>query len=116
MLEALLAEPDLRRALGENARRWARDHHSVRSRGRRLCGGGGSGGGRRQRAAARAFRRTAAPGVTPPPPLAPYSRDDVDVELLTEVAAALGDLGVTEADEEILRAVAHRVAELGVGR
>ena len=29
MLEALLARPDLRRALGENASRWARDHHSV---------------------------------------------------------------------------------------
>ncbi len=56
------------------------------------------------------------PGVAPPPPLAPHSRDDVDVELLVEVAAALGDLGVTEADEEILRAVAHRAAELGVGR
>ena len=50
----------------------------------------------------------------PPPPLAPYSRDDVDTELLAEIAAALGDLGVTEADEEILSAVAHRVAELGV--
>ena len=54
---------------------------------------------------ARPSRRLRA-GV-PPPPLAPYSRDDVDTELLAEVAAALGDLGVTEADEEILRAVAR---------
>jgi glycosyltransferase involved in cell wall biosynthesis len=111
MLEALLARPDLRRALGENARRWTRDHHSVEA----AVGAyaavvetvadarGPAGSSRPLRA-----------GVPSPPPLAPYSRDDVDTELLAEVAAALGDLGVTEADEEILSAVAHRVAELGV--
>ena len=111
MLDALLARPDLRRALGENASRWTRDHHSVEAAVDAYAAvvetladtrEGRAGAARRLRAGA------------PPPPLAPYSRDDVDTELLAEVAAALGDLGVTEADDEILSAVAHRVAELGV--
>lgn len=111
VLETLLARPELRRALGESAARWTRDHHSVEAAVEAYAAVvetlAGTRGGRA--APSRPLRA----GV-PPPPLSPYSRDDVDTEVLTEVAAALGDLGVTEADEEILRAVAHRVAELGV--
>jgi glycosyltransferase involved in cell wall biosynthesis len=113
ILETLLARPDLRRDLGDNARRWARRHHSV------AAAVDGYAAAVEETARAHASRAPArapfAPGIAPPPPLAPFSRDDVDVEVLVEVAAALGDLGVTEGDEEILRTVARRVADLGVG-
>lgn len=102
LLDALLERPELRRAIGENGRRWALEEHSVEAA-----------VGAYAALAAEVAAERRAPGP-PSPPLAPYAAGDVDTELLVELAAALGDLGVTEADHEILLAVARRAAEIGV--
>lgn len=47
------------------------------------------------------------------PPLTPFSEKDIETEVLAQVAAALGDLGVEETDERPLREIADRMAELG---
>jgi glycosyltransferase involved in cell wall biosynthesis len=102
LLEELLRSPDLRRALGENGRRFAlREHAAERAV---------------EAYAALVSEVAAAPRELEPPapPLASWDRDDLDSELMVELAAALGDLGVTEADEDVLERVALRVAELGV--
>jgi hypothetical protein len=108
VLETLLERPELRRALGENAARWVRATHSLEAAADAYaamiedCVQVSKGG-------------TAAP-PTLHPPLAPFPADDVDTELLVEVAAALSDLGVTEADADLLTTVTERAAELGIGR
>jgi len=109
VLEMLLARPELRRTVGENAARWVRATHSLDAAAQAYaamieeCVQVSKGG-------------TAAPLPALHPPLAPFPVDDVDTELLVEVAAALSDLGVTEADSDLLTTVTERAAELGVGR
>jgi glycosyltransferase involved in cell wall biosynthesis len=112
MLEALAASSDLRRALGANAREWARRHHSIDAAVAAYAEviEEVAVDGRARGAAAAPL----AAGRAAPPPLGRYAHDDVDTELLVEVTAALGDLGVTEADEDVLAAVASRVATLGL--
>jgi hypothetical protein len=103
LLEALLGSSELRAALGENARRWALREHSVEAA---------------VEAYAALVAELAESRPSPARPLAPplpHAADDVDAELLVELAAALGDLGVTEADEEVLAGVARRAGELGLG-
>jgi glycosyltransferase involved in cell wall biosynthesis len=103
LLETLLARPELRRALGENGRRWVLREHSIEAAVEAYAALVDEVAGERREPAA------------PSPPLAPYAADDVDTEALSELAAALGDLGVTEADGEVLAAVSRRAAELGIG-
>ncbi|HVR29842.1 MAG TPA: glycosyltransferase family 4 protein [Thermoanaerobaculia bacterium] len=101
LLLAIAARPELRRALGENGRRWAIGEHSI------AAAVDGYSAAAVEAAAARGEHRRAPP---------PASREnDVDGELLVEVAAALGDLGVTEVDEDVLGHVACLAAELGIG-
>lgn len=100
-LEELAASESLRRAMGENAKRWIREGHGF---------------GHAVRAYV-SFLEEARSWPTPlpaVPPLAPYPPEDVATELLARTAAAACDLGVGEEDEEVLRAVAEAVAGLGI--
>jgi hypothetical protein len=113
LLGLLLDRPDLRRGLGEAARRWVLQDHSMSA-----AVDAYAALVEEVAAEQREPRRGSTsghPSATPPPPLAPYGADDVDSELLAEIAAALGDLGVTEADSVVLAAVARRAADLGIG-
>lgn len=113
VLDALVARPDLRRALGENGARWARATHSIEAAVDAYAAVIGEVIDETRRAGGSTHRSGAS--IALHPPLAPHPRDDVDTELLVEVAAALGDLGVIESDDEVMAAVAGRLAELGVG-
>ena len=100
--------------MGENGARWARATHSIEAAVdayAAVIDEVAAEGRRTPRATARPAQR-----LSLQPPLLPYSRDDVATELMVEVAAALGDLGVTEADDEVLAAVAGRLAELDLDR
>lgn len=101
-LQALAGDPDLRRRMGENARRHAAERHSLAE------AVTGYAGFLRETAA---LDRKPAPPV---PPLAPWPADDVFTELLADVGAAVADLGVGEDDTEGLREVAAVLADLGL--
>jgi glycosyltransferase involved in cell wall biosynthesis len=106
MLELLAEDPQVRRELGENARRFALVEHAP------------------ERTAAAYLRfldelasHPRDPFV-PRPPLAPYSRRQLHFELARGVAAALADLGVGEAegDRPVLMRAAEALVELGLDR
>lgn len=100
LLHRLATDEPLRHALGGNARRHIATHHTL----------AGS-------AAAYADFLRACAGAKPfraLPPLVPYPEDDLLSDLLLEVSAELSDLGVGEADEELLSAVAGALVELGL--
>jgi hypothetical protein len=97
-LERLAADPELRRRLGDNARIYAAAHHGLESSARGY---------------ADLLHQSA--GVAPfaaLPPLAPYGEDDVAADLHRAVSAELCDLGVSEADDAALGAVAAALVEL----
>jgi glycosyltransferase involved in cell wall biosynthesis len=99
-LERLAADAELRRAMGENARRYAAEHHGLEGA---------------ARAYAELLGRVAAEGAAPfraLPPLVPYGENDVATDLLRAVSADLCDLGVGEADDAVLGAVAAALTEL----
>jgi len=99
-LERLEADPGLRRAMGENARRWTAAHHSLEASARGY---------------AELLREVVAERAAPfraLPPLAPYAADDVAADLLRAVSAEACDLGVAEDDDAALGAVAAALAEL----
>ncbi len=101
-LRRLAADEPLRRRMGENARRHAAAHHAI----------GGS-----ARGYAEFLRATVESGARPfhaAPPLAPYPEDDLLSDLVREVTAELSDLGVEEADEEVLRETAAAMVELNL--
>ncbi len=101
-LEALAADPDLRRRLGENARRHAEAHLRV------------------DRAAARhaaAINTLLAAGVQPRqpvPPLAPYPPHDVLSDVVAGMTADAVDLGAGEDEGDLLRALAADCVEMGL--
>lgn len=102
-LTALAEDPDLRRRMGENARRHAARDHGLEP-------------------AARGYvefletvLREAEPPSPPVPPLAPYPREDVVSDLLADVSAAACDLGLGEEDDEVLTSLAETVVEVGLG-
>jgi len=100
VLERLEADPELRRAMGDNARRWAAAHHSLEGSARGY---------------AELLRQVVAERAEPfraLPPLAPYEEDDVAADLLRAVSAESCDLGVGEDDDAVLGAVATALAEL----
>jgi glycosyltransferase involved in cell wall biosynthesis len=100
VLERLEADPELRRAMGDNARRWAAAHHSLEGSARGY---------------AELLRQVVAERAEPfraLPPLAPYEEDDVAADLLRAVSAESCDLGVGEDDDAVLGAVAAALAEL----
>ncbi|MBV8200867.1 MAG: glycosyltransferase, partial [Acidobacteria bacterium] len=99
-LERLEADAELRRAMGESARRWVAAHHSLEGSARGY---------------AELLRQVAAERAAPfraLPPLAPYGEDDVAADLLRAVSAEACDLGVGEDDDALLGAVAAALAEL----
>ena len=99
-LERLEADPELRRAMGENARRWAAAHHSLEGSARGY---------------AELLRQVVAERAAPfraLPPLAPYDEDDVAADLLRAISAETCDLGVGEDDDALLGAVAEALVEL----
>ena len=96
----LAADPELRRRMGENARRYVAEHHTL----------GGT-----ARGYADFLRGVVESGARPfraAPPLVPYPSDDVLADVLLEVTAAMGDLGVAGDDEELLCAVTATVVDL----
>jgi glycosyltransferase involved in cell wall biosynthesis len=100
ILERLEADAELRRAMGENARRWVTARHSVEGSARGY---------------AELLRRVVAERAAPfraVPPLTPYGEDDVASDLLRAVSADLCDLGVGEADGDLLEPVANALVEL----
>jgi glycosyltransferase involved in cell wall biosynthesis len=102
-LRLLAAQPELRRAMGAQAKRHlAAVHAPARvAAGMAACL-------ERVAAAPRAPRRLV-------PPLAPFPVEDLATRLAGSLAAAAADLGVGEADEA-LAAVAGRLVEIGADR
>ncbi|HVT57232.1 MAG TPA: glycosyltransferase family 4 protein [Thermoanaerobaculia bacterium] len=101
-LRRLAADEPLRRQMADNARRYAASHHSLAASARLY---------------AEFLRQTAAERPAPfaaLPPLAPYPEVDVFSDLLLSVSAELSDLGISEADDEALGAVAAAMVELGL--
>jgi glycosyltransferase involved in cell wall biosynthesis len=104
VLERLCQDPELRRAMGECARREMERHHTL----------AGSAA-----AYAAVVRRAVAEGWQPlpaVPPLAPYPRTDFGSALAGVVGAHLLDLGVEESDQDLLAAIAPAFVELGLDR
>jgi glycosyltransferase involved in cell wall biosynthesis len=102
LLRALAERPELRRAMGENARRLAAAWTIESS----------------AEGYARALRQSmSGPAPYPPvPPLAPSSSADVGGEVLAQVAAAAADLGVDETDGDLLSAIAEPWIDLDLDR
>jgi glycosyltransferase involved in cell wall biosynthesis len=101
-LQLLYQKEELRREMGENARR-----HMAEN-----CTLPGS-----ARGYAELLEEIAAAHPSPfhpAPPLAPYADDDVETDLLAGLAAEVSDLGVGEGDEEALAALAEMVVDLGL--
>jgi len=99
-LERLEADGDLRRRMGENARRYAAAHHSLEASARGY---------------ADLLRQVVDQGAAPfraLPPLLPYADDDVAADLLRSVSADLHDMGAGEADDGLLGSVAAALVEL----
>lgn len=105
-LRAFHADPDLARAVGENARRHAAEHHTPEAAARAYAD------------FLRSVLEDVEAGARPfqaVPPLAPYPPEDLLTETLRQVSADAADLGAEESDEDLLRAVAEAVAGLGLG-
>ena len=102
-LDALAADPALRRAMGEAGRRHVERHHRVEQT---------------AAAYAAAVESILAAGTRPVPavpPLAPYPPEDVLSDLIAEATADAVDLGVGEDDDELLRELAGDVVGMGLG-
>lgn len=102
-LTSLAKDAELRRRMGDNARGYVAEHHTLEQ-------------------AARGYGELlvevldgAEPPSPPVPPLAPYPREDVTSDLLADVAAAACDLGLGEEDDEVLTALAETVTGVGLG-
>ncbi len=102
LLERFASDPELGRRMGESARHHMAVHHTLE----------GS-----AQAYARVLTQTLASGEQPFVAASPLLRcrdDEVLSELLSEVATAAHDLGVTEMDDDILQDVSMLVCELGL--
>ena len=101
-LDALAADPALRRAMGEAGRRHVEAHHRVEQT---------------AAAYAAAVESILAAGVRPVPavpPLAPYPPEDVLSDLIAEATADAVDLGAGEDDDELLRELAGDLLGMGL--
>jgi glycosyltransferase involved in cell wall biosynthesis len=101
-LERLTTDAELRRRLGDNARRHVEAHNRVDR------------AAARHAEAIRALIAAPARPAPPVPPLAPYPPEDVFSDAIAGMTAAAVDLGASEADGEVLRGLAEGVAELGL--
>jgi glycosyltransferase involved in cell wall biosynthesis len=105
VLRALATDPELRRRMGENARRHIATHHSLEGSARAYAG------------FVRAIVDARPEPFRPVPPLAPYPPDDALAEITAAVAAEAVDLGLgrePEADDADLREIAAVLVELGL--
>jgi glycosyltransferase involved in cell wall biosynthesis len=103
-LRRLAGDAPLRRRLGENARRHMELHHSL----------AGS-----ARAYAAFLRETVETGARPfraVPPLEAYPEDDLLSDLVRDAGAEMVDLGVGEAEDDLLREVAAAIVEIDLDR
>jgi glycosyltransferase involved in cell wall biosynthesis len=99
-LERLATDPELRRRMGDNARRYATTQHSLEGAARGY---------------AALVRQVVEAGLEPfraVAPLLPYAEEDVAADLLRAVSSDLRDLGVGETDDDVLTAVAAALVEL----
>lgn len=103
-LRLLAAEPGLRRAMGEQARRHLAKVHAP---------------SRVAAAIAACLERVAAArpaAYRPVPPLLPFPPEDLATRLAAELAAGAADLGVGEDDGEAMTALAAALVDLGADR
>lgn len=104
LLDAMAANPGLRRDMGLAAARWARrQHHLDRS----IDG---------YTDFIEATIRETPAAYRPVPPLAPYAPGDVTTALIAEIAAAAAELGIADDDRQILPALAETLIEVGFRR
>jgi glycosyltransferase involved in cell wall biosynthesis len=101
-LRALAVDPDLRRRMGENARRHIAAHHTLEGSARAYAGFVGATAAEKPEP----FR--------PVPPLAPYPPEDVLADIAGAVAAEAVDLGAG-GEDELLGELAEVLVELGLG-
>ncbi|MGH9361749.1 MAG: glycosyltransferase family 4 protein, partial [Thermoanaerobaculia bacterium] len=97
-LDALAADPALRRAMGEAARRHVEAHHRVEVTAAAYA------------AAVEAILAAGTRPVPAVPPLAPYPPEDVLSDLIAEATADAVDLGAGEDEDELLRGLAEDLA------
>src|SRR5262249_23083930 len=102
-LRALVADPGLRRAMGENARRYVAAQTPAASAAAMASVLGGT------------VEELGDPAPAPPP-LASYPPDDLFTALVRDTAAELADLGVGEDEDDALRPVAEALVELDLDR
>ena len=104
LLAACLLEladnPGLRRAMGSNASRWCRRHHSLAASARAYAG------------VVEELDGSEAKPYRPVPPLASYPESDVSSALVAEISGAVAELGVTEEHVEVLEDLARTLVEL----
>ena len=109
-LRALAADPALRQAMGESARRLVAERHRVEQTASAYA------------EAIHAILATARPPARVVPPLGPYPPEDMLSEVVSGVTAAAVDLGLGEDDDDLLREVSAAIvdldldASLGIGR
>jgi hypothetical protein len=103
-LRLLAGDEPLRRRMGENARRHMALHHSL----------AGS-----ARAYADFLRETVETGARPfraVPPLEAYPEEDLLSDLVRDASAEMVDLGVEEAQDDLLREIAAAIVEIDLDR
>lgn len=102
MLRRLAGDAELRRAMGAAARRHMAAHHSFEAAAGAYAG-----------LVAEVVERGLVPRPAVPP-LAPYPPEDLASELARRVGAELADLGIGDADDELLEVPARAIADLGL--
>ena len=102
LLRVLADDPGLRGRMGHNARRWAHLNHRLDD-------------------SARGYAEFVEKVITdvpdtyePAPPLKPYDVADPALQLIVEISGAITQLGVSETDRDVQRAVAEALVSLNL--
>ena len=105
-LGLLARDPELRREMGEAARRHAAEHHALGASARRYA---------EFLREIHTARQSGALALPRPPvaPLVPWPEDDLLTDLVVAVAAAAADLGVGSDEDDLLAPLAEAIVELG---
>jgi glycosyltransferase involved in cell wall biosynthesis len=99
-LRALATDEPLRRRMGENSRRHMALHHSLAASARKYAD------------FLRETVETRAKPFRAVPPLTAYPEDDLLSDLVREASAEMVDLGVEEAEDDLLRELAAAIVEV----
>ena len=102
-LRRLATDEELRRRLGDNARRHVLTHHTL------------AGSARGYADFVRRIVESGAQPFRPAPPLLAWPAEDLATELVADVTAEAVDLGAGEEDEDFLRDLAGIFTEFGLG-